>query len=55
MFLKELKLENFRNLENLELNFDKNKMVRITEVKKDIPDIVEGEYVLYVSAIITSI
>lgn len=38
-----------------ELNFDKNKMVRITEVKKDIPDIVEGEYVLYVSAIITSI
>lgn len=36
-------------------SFDSKLMVHISDVIKDIPDIVEGEYVLYVSGLITTI
>ena len=49
MFLKELKLENFRNLENLELNFDKKINIFIGNNAQGKTNILESIYFLAIT------
>ena len=49
MFLKELKLENFRNLENLELNFDKKINIFVGNNAQGKTNILESIYFLAIT------